>query len=550
MTRRIFKSIIAVAAAVIAACFIIILGILYEYFSALSAVQLKNQTSLIAHAVENEGAAYFEGLDAGEYRVTWIAADGSVLYDSQGDAQAMENHSGREEFIEALSDGVGESSRYSSTLTQRMFYCAQRLSDGTVLRLANAQHTIFMLVIGMLQSVAVVVIIAIVISALLASRVAKRIVKPLNELNLDSPLENDAYDELAPLLSRIDRQHRQIAAQEEELLRKQQEWNAVTDSMNEGIVLLGEQSTVLSINKSAARLLETDRGCVGENFLTVCRRIELQPLLQSAAAGGTAECRLFFGEREYQMNSSPVVSEGAPKGTVLLFFDITERLRAEQLRREFTANVSHELKTPLHTISGSAEILKGGLVSPEDAPRFTARIYDEAQRMIKLVDDIIGLSRLDEGEAGAAPENMSLKSAAEAAVGRLEAEASDITLSVTGDEGLINGIPYLIDELIFNLCDNAIKYNRAGGSVSVNILDRPGETVLSVSDTGIGIPPDAQERVFERFYRVDKSHSKQLGGTGLGLSIVKHVALMHSAKITLESTPGEGTTVSVIFPKK
>ena len=550
MTRRIFKSIIAVAAAVIAACFIIILGILYEYFSALSAVQLKNQTSLIAHAVENEGAAYFEGLDAGEYRVTWIAADGSVLYDSQGDAQAMENHSGREEFIEALSDGVGESSRYSSTLTQRMFYCAQRLSDGTVLRLANAQHTIFMLVIGILQSVAVVVIIAIVISALLASRVAKRIVKPLNELNLDSPLENDAYDELAPLLSRIDRQHRQIAAQEEELLRKQQEWNAVTDSMNEGIVLLGEQSTVLSINKSAARLLETDRGCVGENFLTVCRRIELQPLLQSAAAGGTAECRLFFGEREYQVNSSPVVSEGAPKGTVLLFFDITERLRAEQLRREFTANVSHELKTPLHTISGSAEILKGGLVSPEDAPRFTARIYDEAQRMIKLVDDIIGLSRLDEGEAGAAPENMSLKSAAEAAVGRLEAEASDITLSVTGDEGLINGIPYLIDELIFNLCDNAIKYNRAGGSVSVNILDRPGETVLSVSDTGIGIPPDAQERVFERFYRVDKSHSKQLGGTGLGLSIVKHVALMHSAKITLESTPGEGTTVSVIFPKK
>lgn len=551
MTKRIFRSILLVAAAILAACFLLIMGVLHGYFTNLYEAQLRTQTSLIAHAVEREGESYFEALDSKDLRITWISPDGTVLYDTGSHAADMENHADREEFMEARDTGTGESARYSATLTERMLYCAKRLPDGSVVRASSTQSTILTLVMGMLQPILLVLILAVALSALLASRLSKRIVKPLNELDLDAPLENDAYEELSPLLTRIEHQHRQIEFQLSELRRRQEEWDAVAGSMNEGIVLLNRNNVILSINNSALRLLAADRSCVGRPFLTACRRLDIQGLLDRPDQGEKAELVTELDGREYQVNASPVMSGDGIQGTALLFFDVTEKARAEQLRREFTANVSHELKTPLHTISGSAEILKNGLVAPEDAGRFIGRIYTESQRMIALVDDIIRLSKLDEGAVDAPRETICLKAVAEDAAKRLEpqAAANHVTLTVSGDAGEISGIPPLVAELVYNLCDNAVKYNRKDGEVVVHVADAPGEAVLTVSDTGIGIPAEAQDRVFERFYRVDKSHSKEIGGTGLGLSIVKHVARMHNARLTLRSTPGDGTAITVGFPK-
>ena len=552
MTKRIFKSILTVAAAILVACFIIILGMLYDYFTGLSETEMKTQTAFVAHALENEGESYFDGLDSGAYRITWIASDGTVIYDSRTDASVMENHADREEFIEALQSGSGDSRRYSATLTQRMLYYARRLSDGSVVRVSSTQNSIVTLVMGMLQPVLVVLLLAIVFSAVLASRLSKRIVKPLNELDLEAPLENKAYEELSPLLGRIAHQQREISAQLERLKRTQTEWNAIADSMNEGIVLLGVKNNILSINKSAMRLLDTDRDCIGNDFLTVCRRLDIQALLEKAAAGEKAELSLELGGRDYQVDASSIPSDSGTKGTELLFFDVTEKARGEQMRREFTANVSHELKTPLHTISGTAEIMKDGLVEQEDIPRFSEHIYNESQRMITLVDDIIRLSKLDEGAGDMPRDALSLRDYARDALSRLkpQADAKQVTMELSGDEGKLFGVGPLIMELVYNLCDNAVKYNRTGGSVKVGIEDSQGEVKLTVADTGIGIPEEYQDRIFERFYRVDKSHSKEIGGTGLGLSIVKHVAKIHNAHIELSSKPDKGTTISVRFPQK
>ena len=549
MTRRIFRSIMLVVAAVLAACLCIILGVLYEYYSGISEQQMKTQTTLIARAVEAEGVTYLEGLDSGAPRVTWIAADGSVLFDTQTDTVGMDNHADREEFIEALEVGSGQSSRYSATLTERMMYCAERLSDGSVVRVANAQSTILTIVLGMLQPILILLVLAAILSAVLASRISKRIVQPLNALDLDAPLDNDTYEELSPLLTRIERQKRQLADQLDELRRRRKEWDTIAGSVSEGIVLLGAKGEVIGINKSAAQLLDTGEYCVGSDFLTVCRRVDIQKLLDSASMGDKAELTAELGGREYQINASPVFSNDELCGTALLFFDVTDKTRAEQLRREFTANVSHELKTPLHTISGSAEIMRDGLVKPEDMPRFIERIYSEAQRMITLVDDIIRLSHLDEGVSELPRESISLKAVACDVLKRLESEAQakGVTAAVEGDSGMITGVPPLVTELVYNLCDNAIKYNKQGGSVTVSVADSADGAALTVSDTGIGIPPEAQDRVFERFYRVDKSHSKEIGGTGLGLSIVKHVARLHGASIELESAAGEGTRITVSF---
>lgn len=551
MTKRIFWAILTVAAAILAACLCIIIGVLYNYFAHLSEQQMQTQAALIAQAVETGGEAYFDELDSDGYRITWIAQDGTVLYDTTRNATEMESHADREEFMEAQLADSGESFRYSSTLTERMLYYAKRLSDGSVVRVSSTQSTIFALVLGMFQPVLVVLIVAVILSALLAHSLSRRIVKPLNEMNLDAPLENDAYEELSPLLTRIDHQHRQISAQLKELRRRQEEWDTISGSMNEGILLLNQKNIILSINKSAMRLFSTGRECIGQNFLTICRRLDVQEILKKSASGEKAELILELNGREYQANASPVLSGGEAMGTALLFFDVTDKARAEQLRREFTANVSHELKTPLHTISGSAEIIKNGLVTPEDTPRFINRIYTESQRMITLVEDIIRLSRLDEGGSDAPRELFSLKALAVDTVKRLEqqADAKSLTVLVSGVGGEISGVRPLVAELIYNLCDNAIKYNRNQGSVTLQIEDTPNEAILTVADTGIGIPADSQDRVFERFYRVDKSHSKAIGGTGLGLSIVKHIARMHNAPLELNSKLDEGTVITVRFPK-
>ena len=551
MTKKIFISILLVSAVVLLACFAITVGVLYSYYTGISESQLKAQTSVISHAVENEGIGYFNDFKENGCRVTWINSDGTVIYDSEAQASSLESHADREEFIEALETGFGKSSRYSSTLTERMLYCAQKLADGTVIRTAYPQSTVFMLFLGMLPPLCIVLIISIALSGLLAYRLSRHIVQPLNAIDLDKPLENETYDELSPLLKRIELQHRQIDRQLNELSRKREEWNAVTESMNEGIVLLSADNTVLSINKSASLLLDTSADCIGQDMLEICRRIDIQSLICQAAKGKNAEITAELRGREYQINASPIISDGSVKGTALLFFDVTDKLQAEQMRREFTANVSHELKTPLQVISGTSELMINGLVKNEDIPEFAERIHGESLRMITLVDDIIELSRLDEGAAEVPKEKVCLMTAAEAVAERLavSAQHKDVSVSVAGDKAVINGIPALITELIFNLCDNAIKYTLPGGRADIVIKDENNEAVLTVSDTGVGIPEDAQSRVFERFFRVDKSRSKEIGGTGLGLSIVKHIAEIHNARIYLKSKPGKGTSITVVFPK-
>ena len=551
MTKRIFRTIFFVAISVFLASALLFMTVLYDYFSAVEQNQLRTQLQLASQGVMNEGREYFDGLESQNYRITWIGTDGRVLYDSVSDADNMENHFEREEVKEALAEGYGESSRYSSTLTERYLYSAKRLPDGTIIRLAVTQNSLLALTLGMLQPIIVVFAIAVILSIILASRLSKKIVKPLNEINLDEPLSNDEYDELSPLLHRIDTQQRQIKRQKEELKRKQSEFEAVTGGMAEGIILLNQNGTILSINSAASKLLDTNSLAIGKDILSVNRSLALTKLLYKAENGEHAETIIEFGNEKYQFDASPVLSNNEVIGIVMLLLDVTEKEKAEQMRREFTANVSHELKTPLHTISGCAELLANGMVKSEDITDFSKQIYTEAGRMIRLVEDIIKLSHLDEGADNMKWEETNLFSIANSVIKVLTPEAKNagIVVELRGESAAIYGIPQLLESIVYNLCDNAIKYNRKGGSVSVTVQDEKEFITLSVADTGIGIPVEHQKRIFERFYRVDKSHSKEIGGTGLGLSIVKHAARLHSAVIEIQSVVDGGTTVTVKFPK-
>ncbi len=551
MTKRIFRSICFVALGVFLASLVLFMCVLYNYFSGLQRSQLKIQTELAAQGVSDSGMGYLEKLNAKDYRITWIDTDGVVLYDSKTDTAGMENHLEREEIKSAFENGVGESTRYSSTLMERSLYFAERLPDGTVLRLSVTQNTLLRLTLGMLQPICFILAVAVVLSLVLASRLSKKIVKPLNELNLDEPLKNEDYEELSPLLRRIDAQQTQIKQQSDELKQKQLEFETVTNGMKEGIVLLSGKGRILSINRAALKLFGADGSCVGEDILSVNRNLELAELLRKSEDGKYAERVTELGDGKYQLDASPVISDGKISGIVLLLLDVTEKEKTEQKRREFTANVSHELKTPLQTISGCAELLANGIVKQEDIQKFGSQICTEAQRMIRLVDDIIKLSHLDEGATDMQRETVDLYALAESTLRSLrpEAEAAKVSLSLSGESAKIYGIPQLLSGIIFNLCDNAIKYNRENGTVSVEIKDEDNKAVLSVADNGIGIPAEHQERIFERFYRVDKSHSKEIGGTGLGLSIVKHAAKLHDAVIELHSVVDGGTTVKVTFPK-
>lgn len=550
MTKRIFHSICFVAVIVFLASVILFMSVLYEHFSNVEQAQLKMQTNLAAQGVTNEGMEFFRDLKVADYRISWIDANGNVLYDSKTDIAEMENHLEREEVKEAIAKGYGESRRYSSTLMEHSFYCAQKLMDGTILRLSISQHSIFVLLLGMAQPVCVIFAIALILSIVLALRVSKKVVKPLNEIDLDNPLANAGYDELAPFLRRIDSQQRQLLRQQDEILQKENELDTIVSSMNEGMVLLNPKGKVISINPAAGKLLSAKADCIGMDMLSLCRKLDLQEILSNALQGEQGERIISFNEETYQVDANPIVSENTVKGAALFFFNVTERENAEQMRREFTANVSHELKTPLHSISGYAELLKNDMVKENDRIPFAGKIYDEAQRMIRLVEDVISLSHLDEGAADMKCEETDLFELAQKAVQSLEpeAEAAFITLEVSGDGAVLNGIPRLLYSIIYNLCDNAIKYNSAHGKVIVSVENEKNTVVLSVQDTGIGIAPEHQERIFERFYRVDKSHSKEVGGTGLGLSIVKHAAKIHNAKLEVKSSVGKGTTVIVTFP--
>ena len=553
MTKKIFRSTVAVGLAVLLASLVIIMGALYGYFGHVQERQLHDELTIAAAAMEQGGGAdYLRRLPADEdYRITWLKADGTVLYDTRSDAGSMENHSQRQEVQDALKTGAGESSRYSATLLEKMLYYAQRLSDGTVLRLSASRVTVGVLFLSMLPAILLVTAAAFALSAVLAGRVSRRIVEPLNRLDLEHPLENEAYEELSPLLRRLEHQRRQIDDQLRSLRRRSEEFAQITASMTEGLVLLDERGTVLSINPAACAVFHADDSCVGQPLLTVERDTAVSRALRDAMDTGHGETRMERGGREYQFDMTRIESDGEAVGAVLLTFDVTEQAFAERNRREFTANVSHELKTPLQGIIGSAELLESGVVQPGDVPRFVGHIRSEAQRLVTLINDIIRLSELDEG--GALPsEPVELLSLCRDTAQSLApaAEAHNVTVSVTGEEATVPGVRRLISEVFTNLCDNAIKYNRDGGSVSVTVSRDGGDAVVSVSDTGIGIPPEHQSRVFERFYRVDKSHSKASCGTGLGLSIVKHAVLYHHGTVEVHSVPGEGTTFTVRLPMK
>lgn len=557
MTKKIFRSILCVAAAVLLANLVIVMGCLYDYFGSVQETQLKDELRLAAYGVEENGPNYLEHLSerdyryawTPDYRLTWVASDGTVLFDTLDSAENMENHADRVEVREAFAKGESSSVRYSTTLTERTLYYAKALNDGTVLRISIRQATVLALVLVMLQPILLVAILAVILSAALANWMSKKIVRPLNSLDLDHPLENDAYEELAPLLSRIHQQRQQIAAQLHSLKKQTDEFAQVTSHMKEGLVLLDNAGKILSINPAAQQVFGAESSCDGQDFLTIDRSRDLHLAIQTAAEEGHGEIRSERNGREFQFDISRIESEDAFVGTVLLAFDVTEQAFAEQNRREFTANVSHELKTPLQSITGSAELLENGLVKPEDVPRFVGMIRTEAARLVTLVDDIIHLSQLDEG---AAPdrETVDLLETAKDAASALGDSATEkgIHVSVSGESVSISGVRSFLHEMIYNLCDNAIKYNVENGSVEITVVRKEQEAVVTVKDTGIGIPAEHQSRIFERFFRVDKSRSKASGGTGLGLSIVKHIAQYHGATIKLRSEFGCGTTVSVVFP--
>ena len=552
MSHKIFRSILLVAAAVLLASLLIIMSYLYEYFAGVQERQLGDELSLAAAGVENYGESYLQTVKPGDYRITWIAADGTVLYDTIRPDTPEENHAGREEVKRALETGEGKSTRYSTTLLEKTIYYARRLTDGSVLRMSISGATTGYLALGVVQPALLVFVLALILSSFLARRISNRIVEPLNHLDLDHPLDNTAaYAELSPLLRRIHEQRVENAAQLRALKQKTDEFNQTIGSMKEGLVLLDENERVLSINAAAKDVFAVNDDCMGRDFLTIDRDPDMTHALGKARADGHAEIRRAHRGRMYQFDISRIESSGAPIGTVLLAFDITEREYAERNRREFTANVSHELKTPLQGIIGSAELLENGMVKPEDMPRFVGHIRAEAQRLVTLIGDIIRLSELDEG--GELPtETVDLLPLAQEAAENLRAaaEAKGVTVTVSGENAPVIGVRRLLYEIIYNLCDNAIKYNADGGSVDVRVGAENGSACLTVRDTGIGIPPEHQSRIFERFYRVDKSHSKASGGTGLGLSIVKHAVAYHHGTIALKSEVGKGTEIAVRFPQE
>ena len=550
MAKKIFRSTMAVGLWVLLLSAALFLGMLYQYFTDRYTQELESETWLVARGVESMGLDYLDGLRT-DNRITWVAQDGTVLYDNEADAAAMENHADREEIQEALFGIQGTARRESATLSQLTIYVAHRLDDGSVIRLAGSQSTVVHLLMAMAPPIVLILIVTLIFAAALSSRLTKRLVRPILELDLERPEDSEVYDELSPLLTRIRRQNDTIRAQMDQLRQQKQEFTALTENMSEGFLLLDAKGRVLSYNTGVLRLLGAAAPAEEASVLTLDRSDVFQQLVEQVLDGRRSQVRMERAGRILQLLGDPVLRDGETAGAVLVLLDVTEREQAEQMRREFTANVSHELKTPLTSISGMAEIMKDGLVKQEDVRGFAADIYQESQRLIRLVEDILHLSRLDEGGGGLERQEIDLLDLARTVEDRLQSTAKQhqVELELTGDHAAIQGLPSVVEEMVYNLCDNAIKYNRPGGKASVRVEDGADAVTVTVSDTGIGIPPEDRERVFERFYRVDKSHSKAIGGTGLGLSIVKHGAALHNARVELDSAPGKGTTVRLRFPK-
>lgn len=553
MTRKIFQSIIAVVISVLLLSLALITGVLYNHFETAMLDQLRTTAQFAEQGVEQEGMAYFDSLHAQNCRVTWIAADGTVKYDNRSDPKTMENHADRQEVREAMENDSGTSVRRSSTLSEHTMYYAKRLSDGTVLRLSMSQRSVLFLMGGMLSPLVFIFLAACLLAGVLSYRVSKKIVKPLSEIDLKHPEQVETYDELSPFLQRIAAQNREIDARMAEIRKQQQEFSMITENMSEGLFVVDRNYQILSYNKSAMQIFGMDSRQEHENLLAVNRSEGFRNAVDSALKGRHTQENLELNGRVYQIIANAVCQPDFAEdmvGAVILVLDVTEKEAQEQYRREFTANVSHELKTPLTSISGIAEIIRNGIVKPEDIPHFAGKIYDESQRLITLIGDIIKLSRLDENQVPMERETVDMLEMARDVVQQLSSVArkSGVTLVANGTHGQVLGVRQVLGEMVYNLCENAVKYNRAGGRVWVDVQQVADHVVLRVKDTGIGIPAAEQGRIFERFYRVDKSHSKAVGGTGLGLSIVKHGAALHHATISVSSEPEQGTEITLTFP--
>lgn len=551
MTKKIFKSTVLVSASVLLLGIAFVLGILYQYFGKQLDTELAREASYLAYGVEQQGEEYLQQLKNTDSRITYIGEDGTVIYDNEADAAEMENHKDREEFQEALATGAGEAQRMSSTLSEKTVYYAKRLSDNSVLRVSSTQYSAFALVLQLIQPVLCIIFVMLILAGVFASKIAGKIVEPINELDLEKPDENEVYEEVAPLLGKINRQNRQIRTQLEEARRNQEEFSIITENMQEGLLVIDSYTIILSGNSSAWKIFQVDKPGTGRSVYSLDRNEDFRKVIETVLEGKHGSALLHLDNEFVQLIANPVNRDGKTVGAVLLLMNETEKVQRENLRREFSANVSHELKTPLTSISGFAEIIQDGFVKEEDVKKFAGRIYKEAQRLIQLVEDTIRISQLDEGENPYEWENIDLYTVAKDVCGNLNeaAKKKNVHLYIEGERLICRTVRPILEEILYNLCDNGIKYNKDNGIVSILIRDLGNEVQLSVEDNGIGIPREDRKRVFERFYRVDKSHSKEIGGTGLGLSIVKHGVTFLGGTLNLVSEVDKGTEITVTLPK-
>ncbi len=550
MTKRIFRNTMLIILSVLLLCGVFIMGVLYRYFNKELTDELYNEVKFISGGVETNGLEYLKSLDDMEIRITWVDKDGTVLYDNHADITNMDNHGEREEIRNAMVSSSGNSIRYSYTLSEKRIYHAERLSDGTVIRLSYVQNSIWKIMFGMIQPVLIIIILAFTIGGVLAYRLSRQLIEPLDNINLDNPDESLVYEEMAPFVRKIIHQNDQIKESMSALKAQKEEFALITENMQEGLIIIDPEAVVLSHNESALKLLNVANKAEQKNVLVLNRTKEFEGAVRLALDGNHNEKSIAIGDRICNLYLNPVFDKEKVAGAIIVITDVTEKEKREHLRREFSANVSHELKTPLTSISGIAEIMKSGIVEAKDVPEFAGKIYDEAKRLITLVEDIIKVSQLDEADTTVEKEEVDIYVVARDIVEQLEpvARIKGIGLKAEGVSSTVMGVKPIIREMIFNLCDNAIKYNKPSGRVIIQVSrNETGKSFVKVSDTGIGIAPDQQERIFERFYRVDKSHSREIGGTGLGLSIVKHGAILHGATIQINSEMGEGTDITITF---
>ena len=540
-----------VCALVLAVGLAAVMGILYSNFDGQMRKELSKEAAYLSYGVEQQGVEYLKNIKDKGARITYIDQDGTVLFDNEADVSEMKNHSDRTEFQKAEKYGAGESSRYSDTLSEKTIYYALRLKDGTVLRVSGTQDSVLALVENLIFPLCGLLCLMLILSGIMASAISKRIVKPINELDLESPKENQIYEELSPLLSKIHRQNREIQNQLELAKQQQEEFSLITENMQEGLIVIDKYTMILSANSSAWNLFHMDRVCQGESVYCLDREEEFRHAIEQVLSGEHTELVLKLNGSDIQLIANPVIRDKKTEGAVVLLVNVTEKLERESLRREFSANVSHELKTPLTSISGFAEIMQGGLVKNEDIPKFAGRIYKEAQRLLQLVEDVIQISQLDEEKTSYVWEPVDVYQVCKNAFESLKEKAKrlNVHLYICGERMKMEAVRTLLEEAVYNICDNAIKYNRNDGSVSVFLTQTAQEIQIVVKDTGVGIPKEDQDRVFERFYRVDKSHSKEIGGTGLGLSIVKHAVGALKGSVILRSEEGNGTEITLRFPK-